>query len=338
MKTTFSNSLRNTTLAVALAVTFIGAGCKKAVDDATLTSNVQQKLASDSSISSEPIQVSTQGGIVLLNGQVSSAAARTLALNDAAAVPGVKQVVNNLTVAPAPTQAVETPAPAPAPVASTPEPKKEKVAKVPAKPAPAPAPVQRVPPPAPVAQTQPAPPPPPKPAFRDVTVPAGTTLSVRLTQTLQSGQNQTGDSFSGTLASDVVQDGVVTLRRGAPVSGRVVEAKDAAHFKGSSLLTIQLISVNSHGSSLPVSTDTISQEGKGRGKNTATKAGVGAAAGAILGGIFGGGKGAAIGAAAGGGAGVGVNAITKGEQVQFPSETVLRFHLTSPITVRVPND
>ena len=63
--------------------------------------------------------------------------------------------------------------------------------------------------------------------------------------------------------------------------------------------------------------------------------GGGAAVGAILGGILGGGKGAAIGAATGGGVGAGANAVTRGQQVQIPSETLIRFRLTNPVSLRV---
>jgi hypothetical protein len=55
--------------------------------------------------------------------------------------------------------------------------------------------------------------------------------------------------------------------------------------------------------------------------------------GAILGGLLGGGKGAAIGAVTGGGVGAGVNGVTKGQQVQIPTETLVSFHLQSPISV-----
>jgi len=57
--------------------------------------------------------------------------------------------------------------------------------------------------------------------------------------------------------------------------------------------------------------------------------------GAILGGILGGGKGAAVGAAAGGGVGAGANTVTRGQQVQITSETVVRFRLLDPILIRV---
>ena len=103
-------------------------------------------------------------------------------------------------------------------------------------------------------------------------------------------------------------------------------------------LTISLTAITRRGEHFTVSSDPYTVTGKGRGTNTAEKTGGGAAVGAILGGIFGGGKGAAIGAAAGAGAGAGSNAITRGQQVQIASESVVRFHLTTPITVRVRTD
>jgi hypothetical protein len=117
--------------------------------------------------------------------------------------------------------------------------------------------------------------------------------------------------------------------------GRVVEVHEAAHFKGSALLTVELTQVSSHGRKMTLVTDTYSKEGAARGKNTAMKAGGGAALGAIIGAIAGGGKGAAIGAAAGAGAGTGVNAVTRGEQAQIASETRLEFRLQSPVTVSI---
>jgi hypothetical protein len=112
--------------------------------------------------------------------------------------------------------------------------------------------------------------------------------------------------------------------------------QEAAHYKGSSLLTVELTSINRRGEKLAITTEPYSVEGKGRGKNTAEKVGGGAAVGAILGGILGGGKGAAIGAAAGGGVGAGANTITRGEQVQIPSESLIRFRLTNSLALKVP--
>jgi len=309
------------------------AGCKSKsapADDNALTSSVQTQLSSDGSLTGLPIQASVQDGIATLNGTVNNDAQRELAARDASGVAGVRTVVNNLTVQSA-SASVATPAPAPAPTYN------EKPSAIPRDtrrvqnqppPPPPPAPIERVQNTPPPAQ---APPTPSEPAARNITLEPSTTIPVRITQTLDSATTQEGETFSGVVASDIVVDGIVVIRQGAPVSGRVDAVHEAGHFKGNSLLTVSLTNVRR----LPVSTEPYSLEGKGRGKNTAEKTGIGAVGGAILGGIFGGGKGAAIGAAAGGGVGAGSNAITRGQQVQIPSESVVRFRTSAPLTVRV---
>jgi outer membrane biosynthesis protein TonB len=339
---------RAITFAAVFAVALSFSGCKKSSpppDDAALTTAVQTRLAADSALQPESIQATVENGVATLNGTVGNEAARSLAASDAAQVAGLKTVVNNLSV-----QQAQQPAPEPQVAAVAPPPPPARIRKEEAKKKPRPervehipAPIERVAPPVQAHAAPPPPPPPPPakpaaPAFRDVTVPAGTTLPIRITQTLDSASTQQGDSFSGTVASDVVLDGVVAIPHGTPVSGRVDAVQEAAHFKGNSLLTIELTGLRHRGSSVALSTEPYSLEGKGRGKNTAIKTGGGAAVGAILGGIFGGGKGAAIGAAAGGGVGAGSNAITRGEQVQIPSESLIRFHLTSAISLRVSNN
>ncbi len=339
-------TVRKTALVAACVTCMLPAGCKSkaaaTVDDPTLTAGVQGKIQGDSAINAEPIQVSSQAGVVTLSGQVSNSAARTLAANDAAGVAGVHEVVNNLAVV-ANTPPVSAIATTPQPQLA-PQPVERQTTRVQPRYVAPPPPVRSAPieraantPPQnfqPMPSRQEAPAPPPPPAFRTVSLAAGTVVPVRITQTLDSESAHVGDTFSGAVAADVVQDGLVVLPRGTGVSGSVINAKDAGHFSGNSLLAIQLTGISKRGQQLVVTTDTFSKEGAGRGKNTAVKTGVGAAAGAVLGGIFGGGKGAAIGAAAGGGTGAGVNAVTRGQQVQIPSETVVRFTLANSISVR----
>jgi hypothetical protein len=315
------------TLALSLA------GCKKTaapVDDATLNNAVQTKIAGDAALGGQPIQISTANGIVTLSGTVDSDAARTLAANDAMQVPGIKVLNNNLTVQ----QASTAPMPMPMQTPAT-APSKSKKPSAAAPPPPS-SPYTQAP--APIVHNSPAsPPPPPSPAklvARTITLAAGSVLPVRTTEALDSGTTQPGSAFHGVLAADVSdENGNVAFAAGTPITGQVTDAKDAAHFKGSSALTIQVTSLSSHGERVPLSTEPYTVEGKGRGKNTAEKVGGGAAVGAILGGIFGGGKGAAIGAAAGGGVGAGANAVTKGQQVSIPSESIVRFRLTNSVSV-----
>jgi BON domain len=335
-----------TSLALILAI----AGCKASpppADDASLTTALQGRISGDGALSSEPIQAAVKDGVATLNGNVSSEAARSLASADAAQVPGVKTVVNNLTVqAPAPTATAAAVPPPPVPTPVEPKPKqpiKPKPAPIvrrsPPPPADNPAPEVAAAPPPPQAPAAPAPPPPPPPpAFRNITVNPGTTIPIRITQTLDSATTQQGESFTGVIAADIVTDGLVVIRQGTPVTGRVIAVQEAAHYKGSSLLTVELTTINRRGEKLTVNTDPYSVQGKGRGANTAEKVGGGAAVGAILGGILGGGKGAAIGAAAGGGVGAGANTITRGQQVQIASESLIRFNLTNTLSLRVPTN
>ena len=311
--------LQNAAASATLICAFVHlplSGCKKPNDDATLTTNVQAALAADAAIKQQPIQVAVQGGIVTLSGNVSDDTASSVAAQDAAKVEGVKEVANNLEVAGvqvAPT--VVTPAAPTTPRPTTPAERRAIATK------------QPLPPPVPNT------PPPPAPTYHDVTVPSGTAIPIRITQTLDSATTQTGTPFNGVVTREVIVDGFVVIPAGSAVSGSVVEAKDATHFKGSSLLSIQLTALRRHGNLIPISTDAYTVAGKGRGANTAAKVGGGAAIGAVLGGIFGGGKGAAIGAAAGGGGGAILQGATRGQQVQIPSESVIRFRLENSFTV-----
>lgn len=329
------HSLRAVTLAVTLSLAT--AGCKeKPIDDNTLNNNVHTALAGDASIASEPIQTSTVGGVVTLSGNVSNDTARIVASQDAAKVKGVKQVINTLTIQGLALAPTITSSAAPAVVRTATKQERQAIAQHKPLPTSAPLPTTSAPPPASasVPVQQQAPPPPPAPVYRTINVPAGIGVPVRINQTLDSATTQEGAPFSGVVSSNVIVDGDVVIPAGSSVTGRVLEVHEAAHYKGSSLLSVAITSIRRRGERIDVSSEPYTLEGKGRGKNTATKVGGGAAVGAILGGIFGGGKGAAIGAGVGAGAGGVANGVTRGEQVSIPSETVIRFRLANGFTVR----
>jgi BON domain len=289
-------------------------------DDQAISSGIQSKISAESALNGQNIQVAVLNGVATLNGKVDNDASRALAAADSASVDGVKTVVNNLVVGP--TRAAK--------IAPPPEPRRRReVAAAMPPPPPAQAPSS-----GPAMQAvAPPPPPPPAPVIKTVTIPSGTVIPVRMTDTLDSQTTQPNSIFHGALAGDIIADGMVVARAGSTVSGRVVSAKDATHFSGNSELTIELTRIDGGGQPVDVVTDTFSKQGNGRGKNTALKTGGGAGLGAIIGALAGGGKGAAIGAVAGGGLGAGANAVTRGQQVQIPTETLVSFHLQSPVTV-----
>jgi len=166
-----------------------------------------------------------------------------------------------------------------------------------------------------------------------VTVPAGTSLLVRMIDSVDSDKNHVGDRFRASLEQDLAVDGVIVARRGADVYGRLAEAKESGHFEGKSQLKLELTDILINAKLQPIMTGDYEVSGSSRGANTAKKVGVGAVAGTVIGAIAGGGKGAAIGAGVGAGAGAAVQVMTKGEQVHVPSETLLDFRVAQPFTV-----
>jgi outer membrane lipoprotein SlyB len=318
------------------------AGCNQPAvrSDAQVAADVQNRINTDTSISSREIGVQADHGIVTLSGNVTSDGERALAARDASTVDGVKTVVNNLTVRQAEATAAETPSAPPsaqpagrkptrrgsnsaatenqgtAGPSGSPGAAQDNLPAAPSPPAPA------------VAQVPPPPPPPQK-----FNIPAGTQLTVRLIDSLDSERNQTGDTFHATLGAPIVLDDQTVVPSGTDVVGHVVEVKSAGRFAGNSALTLELTSLSLNGKTYNIQTSQWSRQGKGEGKNTAVKAGGGAALGAIIGGLAGGGKGAAIGSVAGAGAGTGVAATKKGEQIKLGPEATLSFLLINPLTV-----
>ena len=335
--------LRVLLLTSVLAFTF---ACTKPPNDAQMTSDIQAKLGADSGLQNKQINVQAANGAVTLSGTVDNDAQRDAASKYAAAEPGVKQVINNLQVAPMTASSEPAPEPTPSraaepqPMKSRPSPSSKKHGRRTSQedyrtemsqPAPAQSnqPVQ-------TANAQPAPtqasaPPPPEP--QKVTVPSGTQLSVRLNDAIDSATAQTGDTFHATLDSPLSIDGDVVVPTHYDVEGHIVNAQASGKFQGRALLELQLDKMKVGDKWYNIETDHFKQQTGSRGKNTAEKVGAGAVAGAILGGIFGGGKGAAIGSVAGAGAGGGVQAASKKPDIKLAAERLLTFTLQSPVTL-----
>jgi hypothetical protein len=177
---------------------------------------------------------------------------------------------------------------------------------------------------------QPAPPPEPPPPFE---VAAGTPLTVVLTSTINSKNVTAGQEFDATIASPVSVNEEVAIPKGSPVKVTVVTAKKQGAVKGEANLTIKLVMMTVRGKEYPISTSSLSDTEKGKGKRSAVMTGGGAAVGALIGGLAGGGKGAAIGAGVGAGGGLAASAGTGGKNAEFPAEARLTFKLTHAVTV-----
>jgi hypothetical protein len=167
----------------------------------------------------------------------------------------------------------------------------------------------------------------------NVTLPAGTRISVRTIDSIDSTKNHVGDRFQASLEEPLMVDGKVVVPKGADVYGRLAESKASGTFSGRSQLRLELTGIVANGQTVPVVTGDYELAGKSRGASTAKRTVGGAAVGSIIGALAGGGKGAAIGAGVGGGLGAGSEIITKGDEVKVPSETLLDFTLQQDLSI-----
>jgi len=357
-----------------MAGALLFAGCNRlklgsSPDDKAITTQIQAKLFDDSVLKMRDIHVASDKGTVTLTGTVNTDLEKAAAERVAGRAEGVKSVVNQLVVSPAPmaeqsaaAQPTEgakpaTPKPpaktaaqtgrwrsfrtqrqahsssnneAPAEQASVPETPADNPPETAAQAAP-PAPV--APPPATAAPAPPVVKPP-----EQITIPAGSFLSVRMIESIDSSRNKAGDEFAASVETPVRVGNRVVVPRNSDAKVRLVQASSAGRLSGRSELKVELVSVTADGKTYPLETDYHEQAGASRNTRTAESVGGGAVLGALIGAIAGRGRGAAIGSVAGAGTGAAVEARTHGEQVKIPSETKLSFTLKNPVTVSLSPD
>jgi BON domain-containing protein len=363
------NWRENVALVIALAAIAVAAACAKKADDRTLVGEIESQIAADAGLKDATLQVTSDKGVVTLSGTVGGDAARLDAYKIAAQTPGVARVVDQMSVMAAPaaqanpgleTAAATTPASAKAAEGKreparlrekSPEKAQQEeeaaaaegghgVPASPAIPAPEiPAPAASLPPLNGVTPDDeggshfigPGPAPQPK----DVLVPANTTMSVLMIDSVDSSVNHVGEIFHASLDAPIILANEVVVPKGADVYVRLSSATQAGRLHGKSELTLELVKLEFQGRSYSLESSTYSVTGASQNKSTAQKVGAGAVIGSIIGAVVGRGKGAAIGAAAGAGAGGIYQGTQKSKEVKVPSETRLDFLLDQPVTVTV---
>jgi hypothetical protein len=176
---------------------------------------------------------------------------------------------------------------------------------------------------------------PPEPVYKEVTLPAGTTLRLDLKSSVASDSSKVEDTVRATLRQAVVIDGETILPSGTELVGTVTEVERSGRVKGLARVAYRFSSLRHDAERYDIKTATIAHEAQPTKKKDATKIAIGAGAGAALGAILGGGSGAAKGAAIGGGAGTGAVLATRGDEVRRGVGADVTTRLTAPLTVRV---
>jgi len=155
------------------------------------------------------------------------------------------------------------------------------------------------------------------------TIDAGTTIAVRTNEEINATSSD-GRVYTGAVDQDVRDTrGEIAIPRGSYVELLVKNA-------GNNEYVLDLDSVTLNGRRLGVDAATsvrAEKEGLGVNDRTGRYVGGGAVVGAIIGALAGGGKGAAIGAGAGAAAGAGAQVLTRGRNVNVPSESLVTFRL-----------
>ena len=156
---------------------------------------------------------------------------------------------------------------------------------------------------------------------RSVTIPAGTTLMVRMMDSVSS-QNKAGTPFTAKLETDLSGTGGMAVKGGATIYGRIQSSTQAGRAVGRSTLDLRLTQIVVNGQPVSIMTSGYQEAGQKSGAKVAKGAAAGAAIGAIAGDA---GKGAAIGAVAGG--------VLRGQSITVPPGTLLEFTLTQAVTL-----
>jgi hypothetical protein len=173
------------------------------------------------------------------------------------------------------------------------------------------------------------------PGFREVTIPAGTTLPLALTSSVASDTSGVEDAVTAELTSPIMVDDHEILPAGTRLAGVVTAVDDSDRVKGRAMIAFSFTSLRTGNARYDLQAEPLSRLAEATKGEDATKIGVGAGAGAVIGGILGGKKGAAQGAVVGGGAGTGVVLATKGREVRLGPGADVTTRLTAPLTVRV---
>lgn len=197
----------------------------------------------------------------------------------------------------------------------------------------APAPAAEAAPPVVTASAAPTAPAPP--AFREVTIPSGTTLRLDLASAIASDSSRVEDAVRATLRQPVALNGETVLPAGTELAGVVTSVDDSGRIKGRARIAYRFNSLRHGGERYDISTSTIAHQAEATKGEDATKIAIGAGAGAAIGALIGGGDGAAKGAAIGGAGGTGVVLATKGKEVRLGPGANVTTRLTAPLTIRV---
>ena len=184
-------------------------------------------------------------------------------------------------------------------------------------------------------------------AQNNISLPAGTTVKVKLENALTTFSNKSGDPFSGRVTESVMLDGKAVIPIGATVQGRVTKVSEPRRIAGKPTIAIfpetvilpngerYMLNATLVDTSARNGTD-VNEEGQFKGKGHDGKdmveIGMGTGGGMLVGGLIGGGKGVLIGGAVGATATV-AHWLGKKNSTMLAAGTELVMELSRPLAM-----
>jgi hypothetical protein len=181
------------------------------------------------------------------------------------------------------------------------------------------------------------------------TIPAGSTIHCRLTQTVSTKLNFQGDAFTATVTEPYVVNGQQIIPVGATITGRIADlirpgrvrgvgemrlAPEQITFPDAHTMQLSAVLLTAYGAD-GVKVDSV--EGLVKGPSSRVRdvkeVGMGMGGGGFVGTLFGGVHGALIGGIIGGGAALADTLRKRGQDLTLPTGTELNYQLTRPLLV-----
>jgi hypothetical protein len=161
-----------------------------------------------------------------------------------------------------------------------------------------------------------------------VTIPSGTRLVIRTSESLDTKRQGEGHRFRSQLESALVIDGITVVPRGTQIYGRITSAKQANRLAGSSDMSVVFTDIMINDQLHSMQTQGLKAQGKNEAGRTAGRT----ARAAALGGLYGGSSSAKKGAKVG----LGASIITSGSSIQIPAGTIVETNLVEALSLPHP--
>ena len=184
-------------------------------------------------------------------------------------------------------------------------------------------------------------------AQNNISLPAGTSMKVKLENALTTFSSKSGDPFSGRVTEAVMLDGKSVIPIGATVQGRVAKTSEPRRIAGKPTIAIfpetivlpngerYMLNATLVDTSVGNGTDVNNEgqfKGKGHDGKDMTEIGMGTGGGMLVGGLIGGGKGVLIGGAVGATATV-AHWLGKKNSAMLPAGTEMVMELSRPLAM-----